>query len=81
MSQAKVDKYKEEKANRKEIMKKEKMKHMVRRCIVSLCGLALVVWLGYSAYNVYEESQPKESVAVNYEAVTTYQQELAATVE
>lgn len=81
MSQEKVNKYKEEKANRKEIMKKEKMQHMIRRCVVGVCGLALVAWLGYSAYNVYEESQPKESVAVNYDAITEYQSELAATIE
>ena len=81
MSQEKVDRYKKEKANRKEIMKKEKMQHMIRRCVVSLCGLALVVWLGYSAYNVYEESQPKDSVSVSYDAITEYQTELAATVE
>lgn len=81
MSQEKVDKYKQEKANRKEIMKKEKMQHMIRRCVVGVCGLALVVWLGYSAYNVYEESQPKEAVSVNYDAITDYQSELAATIE
>lgn len=76
MSQEKVDRYKKEKANRKETMKKEKMKHMIRRCVVSICCLAMVGWLGYSAYNVYEESRPKESVAVNYDAVTEYQSEL-----
>ena len=81
MSQEKVNKYKQEKANRKEIMKKEKMQHMLRRCVVAVCGLALVVWLGYSAYNVYEESQPKDSVTVNYDAITEYQTDLAATVE
>lgn len=81
MSQEKVDKYKQEKANRKEIMKKEKMQHMIRRCVVGVCGLALVAWLGYSAYNVYEESQPKEEVSVNYDAITEYQSELAATIE
>ena len=81
MSQEKVDKYKQEKANRKEIMKKEKMQHMIRRCVISVCGLALVAWLGYSAYNVYEANQPKDAVSVNYEAITDYQSELAATME
>ena len=79
MSQEKVNKYKEEKANRKEIMKQEKMKHMIRRCVVGVCGLALIGWLGYSAFNVYEANQPKESVLVNYDAITEYQSELAAT--
>ncbi len=77
MSQEKVNKYKEEKANRKEIMKKEKARHLMRRCVVGVLGLVLVAWLGYSAYNVYQESQPKESIAVNYDAITEYQQEIS----
>lgn len=81
MSQEKVDKYKQQKANRKEIMKKEKMQHMIRRCIVAVCGLALVVWLGYSAFNVYEQNQPKDAVSVNYDAITDYQSDLAEIVE
>ncbi len=76
MSQEKVNKYKEAKANRKEIMKKEKQQKTVRRTIVSVCAVALAAWLGYSAINMYQESQPKDSVEVNYDAVTEYQQEL-----
>lgn len=81
MSQEKVNKYKQDKANRKEIMKKEKMQHMVRRLVVAVCGLALVVWLGYSAYNVYEANQTKETVAVDYDAIMEYQSDLNDTVE
>lgn len=81
MSQKKVDRYKQEKANRKEIMKKEKMQHTIRRCVVGVCALALVVWLGYSAINVYEESQPKDTVEVNYGAVTGYQQNLSSLLD
>ena len=78
MSQEKVNKYKEAKANRKETMKKEKQQRTVRRCVVGVCGVALAVWLGYSALNVYQESQPKESVEVDYNAITEYQQELSS---
>ena len=74
MSQEKVNKYKEAKANRKEIMKKEKMQHTVRRTIVGVCSILLVAWLGYSAYNVYEASQPRETVSVDYDAISTYQE-------
>lgn len=78
MSQEKVNKYKEEKANRKEIMKKEKNKRTVRRVVAGVCGVVLAVWLGYSAVNVYQNSRPREAVEVNYDALTEYQQELVA---
>ena len=52
MSQEKVNRYKEEKANRKEILAKEKR----HKRLMWLCGgviaLALVCWLGYSVYDV-----------------------------
>ena len=76
MSQAKVDRYKEEKKNRKEIIRKEKSKQLARRAVVSLLGLALVGWLGYSAYNMYETNKPKDTAEVDYTAVTDYQETL-----
>ena len=48
MSQEKVDRYKEQKANRKEIIKKEKQEKAVRRSIGILVAAVCVVWLGYS---------------------------------
>ncbi len=76
MSQAKVDKYKQDKANRKQIIAKEKAKQMWRRVVVSVLGLALVGWLGYSAYNMYESNKPKETAEIDYSAVTDYQEGL-----
>ena len=57
MSQEKVDKYKQEKANRKQIMQKEKRMKVVRKCLYSVIGIALIGWLGYSGgYVLYEVS-------------------------
>ncbi len=81
MSQEKVDRYKQEKANRRQNMKKEKAKQAFRRCVVGVLGLALVGWLGYSAYNVYDSSRPKETAQVDYTAITEYQSGLAAPAE
>lgn len=84
MSQEKVDRYKQEKANRKQNMKKEKLKQAFRRVVVSVLVLALFGWLGYSGYNLYDSSRPKDSVQVNYMAITDYQSsltELAAEME
>ena len=53
MSQEKVDRYKQEKANRKKIMRKQKVMNIVRKSVLTLAALALVAWLGYSGYEVY----------------------------
>ena len=73
MSQAKVDRYKKEKANRKKNMKKEKIQNVLRKCAVFVVALVLVGWIGYSAYNTYESKKPKEEVEIDYSAVTDFQ--------
>lgn len=49
MSQAKVDKYKEYKANKKENIKKEQNK---KRMELAIAGLVLVAFLGVVGYGV-----------------------------
>ena len=70
MSQAKVDRYKDEKKNRKKNMKKEKVQNIIRA--FSLIGCA-----GYSVHNIYESKKPTEKVTVDYSAMTTLSQSLA----
>lgn len=77
MSQAKVDKYKKEKANRKKNVRKEKIANKLRKCAVAVVAAALVVWIGYSAYNMYESSRPVKEATVNYQSVDTFNQEIA----
>lgn len=76
MSQEKVNRYKEQKANRKKIMKKEKIMNVVRSTLLSLVALALVGWLGYSAYTNYQAGIPRETTEIDYTAVTDYMNEL-----
>ena len=76
MSQAKVDRYKEEKANRKQIMKKQRVMNVVRKFMLAVAGLAIVVWLGVSAYTTIESNQEREIASVNYDAVNTYLEDL-----
>ena len=52
MSQEKVDRYKKEKANRRKTMKKEKIQYYIRRCVVAVLAVALVGWIGYSAFSM-----------------------------
>ena len=42
MSQAKVDRYKKEKADRKKTMRKEKIMRNVKRCVAGVIALAIV---------------------------------------
>ena len=81
MSQAKVDRYKEEKKNRAKIMAKEKRNAMITRICGGVLCLALVGWAGFSAFNLYqnrnagnEQEEPKELVSytVNMEALEDY---------
>ncbi len=72
MSQEKVDRYKKEKANRKQIMRKQKIMGIVRKGVLTLVALALIAWLGYSAYDVYESGKERVVAEVNYDAVTDY---------
>lgn len=76
MSQEKVDKYKQEKANRKKTMKKEKLANVLRKCAVAAVGLVLAGWIGYSAYNVYELKKETPSVEIDYQALDSFSQDL-----
>ena len=75
MSQEKVNRYKEEKANRKKMLRRQKVMNTVRKTVVSVVCVAVLGWIGYSACSTYTESQPREeSYEVDYSAVTEYLQ-------
>ena len=78
MSQEKVDRYKQEKANRKRIMHKQRMMGVLRKCVLSLAGLALVAWLGFSAYDMYESEKERIVVETDYTPITDYMDSLVA---
>jgi hypothetical protein len=52
MSQEKVNKYKEEKANRKKILKKQKIKKILFRFVFAVIAIAIAVFLGWSIYDL-----------------------------
>ena len=57
MSQAKVDRNKELKRNRKKIVKRERrMRHLYTALTAVVC-LAAAGWIGYSGYTLYTEKQ------------------------
>lgn len=78
MSQAKVDKYKKNKANRQKIMKKEKWMHTLEMTVIALVCVAFVGWVGYSIYAKAEASKDPVNVVFDNSAVTEYTTNLAS---
>lgn len=72
MSQEKVERYKEEKKNRKKIMAQEKRK----RVFSALCGwviaLAFVGWIGVSFYDAYQDKKPLETIYTDLSSLNDY---------
>ncbi len=77
MSQEKVDRYKQEKANRKKTIRKQRAKNVLRKGVLAVAGLALAAWLGYSAYDTYSANQERAVASVNYDAVNAYMEKLS----
>ena len=75
MSQAKVDRYKEEKKNRKKIMAKEKRMRIAGYVAGCLVAAGIIGWAGYS---VYEANKPMETIYANLDSVTDYMSSLNA---
>lgn len=57
MSQEKVDLRREQKHNRKKILKKQKMEHILLAVGGIVVAVAIVVWAGFSAHTKYEEKK------------------------
>lgn len=76
MSQAKVDQYKKEKANRKEILAKEKRQKAIIKVCASAVLVVLVAWIGISTADFIYESRPKDKVYVQTTEIDKYLEEL-----
>ena len=72
MSQAKVDQYKKEKANRKETMAKEKRQKLIMKACSSVVLLVLFAWIGISTVDFIIESRPKEKIYVETTEIDNY---------
>ena len=72
MSQAKVDQYKKEKANRKETMAKEKRQKMLMKIGASVVLVVLVGWIGISTADFIYESRPQETFYVQTTEIDNY---------
>ena len=78
MSQAKVDQYKKEKANRKETMAKEKRQKMIIKICSSVVLLAIVAWMGVSIVSSIYNNRPQETIYVDTDGIDSYLESLSA---
>ncbi len=76
MSQAKVDQYKKEKANRRETVAKEKRNRKIIKFFSGLCVGLVAVWIAFSVVEVVKENRPVETVYCNIEDLDAYLNEL-----
>ena len=76
MSQEKVNRYKEEKRNRKANMAKEKRKHTLSVIAGSLAAVLLAGWIGVSGYNMYQANKPLETIYVDMTELNDYMNNL-----
>jgi mannitol-specific phosphotransferase system IIBC component len=74
MSQAKVDQYKKEKANRQKIVKREKRMHYLEMTAIAVVCVAFFGWIGYSVYDkvTNSASDTQETVVFDAGAVQDY---------
>lgn len=72
MSQAKVDRYKEQKKNRKKIMRREKRNHYLGCTVAVIIVAGLIGWAGYSIHTNYEKNKPVSYTEVDMSALNDY---------
>ena len=78
MSQAKVDRYKEEKKNRKQTIKKEKRNRVLARIVGVVIAAAIVCWIGFSGYSYYQAKKPTTKTEISMTALNDYLGSLTA---
>lgn len=81
MSQEKVDRYKQEKANRKKTLKREKIKKGIFSAVGTVVCVAIIGWIGYSGYG-YFQSQKTENptqTEIDMSAINDYLNGLSGT--
>ena len=67
MSQQKVDRYKKQKNDREKIQRREKWELRLEKLAIAVVCIAMVGWIGYSAYHLVTREDPN----AEQEVVTT----------
>ena len=69
MSQEKVERYKKEKANRKKVLKREKIKKGILSVVGTIVCVAIVGWIGYSGYIYFRKGTTAHKGLTLYQIV------------
>lgn len=72
MSQQKVDKYKESKANRQQIIKKEKMVRRLEYTAIVVVLAAVVGWIGFSVFAKAKAAVPAKQYVMDVSSIDEY---------
>ena len=72
LKQEKVDRYKEQKKNRKKIMKQEKCKRYLGYTATVVVIALIIGWAGFSIYKNHEANKPVSYTEVDLSALTDY---------
>lgn len=62
MSQEKIDRYKEEKANRKKDAVKQKRIELAGKIVTVVLIIGLLGWIGWSGYRSYQQGKEEQSL-------------------
>ena len=79
MSQAKVDKHKQEKYNRKKIVKKRNFKKIAAYVVATLIAIAFIGYIGYSVAidtGLYTPATTTQGSTLSKEAIESLRQQL-----
>jgi len=80
MSQAKVDQKKYDKTHRKSLVRKKKFEEVLSICCVSVIGIAIAAWIGYSIYDNAKEAAEANITYDYYDISTTAIQDYISTL-
>lgn len=73
MSQEKVQRYKQEKANRKEIIKKQKRREKLIKAASAVVALVLIGWIGFSVYDSITSAPAQgKNITVDMNSIEEY---------
>jgi len=67
MSQEKIDRYKEEKANRKKEIAKQKRNALIGKIAGIVVCIGIIAWIGWSGYRNYQADKEWESFMKEYQ--------------
>ena len=84
MSQQKVDRYKKQKNNREKIQRREKWELRLEKLAIAVVCIAMVGWIGYSAYDLVTREDPDAeqevvTTEIDVTALTDYLSSLSKT--